>query len=153
MNDTPLILSTSSGSGPIDFKPLFQTRIKDMIADNTHENFDRSHDPRGKPWVGITQYTLRHRKYNKGPEPLVDTKELYEAAMRCSFAFINEHSFGITTLCDHAEIHQYGGTNAAGYPVPQRQFRGWNDQMIAETKRLVGAYAAAVLRARGRRAG
>jgi phage gpG-like protein len=149
---TPSTVSVPSRAGPIDFRPALRL-VAELIKKATYENFDNSHDPRGNRWEPITDYTWEHRvenTYNRGP--LVDTKELYDATEEgCDNpAILEYHHLGIGTPSDHAARHQFGGESESGRPVPRRQYRGWNRQMIEETKRIVAAHAAAALRARGR---
>jgi phage gpG-like protein len=139
-------------TGPIDFRPCWP-EVLEVIQEATEANFAGSHDPDGNPWEPVTEATLDNRIYSTNPAPLIDTRELLDATNVGTTHPIleTENELGVGTPCDHAEIHQQGGTNEAGYKIPQRKFRGWNPEMIAKVKKIVGARAAEALRERGRR--
>lgn len=135
----------------IDYRDAL-VRIRDMIRDETDENFRQSREPDGKPWPWLSWFTLEHRKESaEGDEyMLIDTGNLFRRAVVFPVVLMTRNRLVYRVPVSYAAKHQHGGQSKSGHEVPRRRFLGWNDRMIAEAKRHVAKVAAAALSGKAR---
>lgn len=140
---------TVHGTGPIDFRPAFAQIVK-VIREATRQNFLGSHDPEGRRWEDVTEYTLRHRENpDSDDRPLIDEGYLMTAAVTAPGVLMTDKSLRYQVVgIPYAGRHEHGGFSEGGYRVPQRKFLGWNRKMVEEAKQIVARHAAAALRGR-----
>lgn len=136
--------------GSIPELVLARQRIERLIVRRTRERFApeganprAQKSPQGVPWAPLSRLTPLLRSTNKGgkDQALVDTGLLrsqiglvrgrLEQALRSptgASAFV-----GVTgSRKDVGRLHQFGGTNDFGFPVPARPFLGiGNDDVKA----------------------
>ena len=146
---------------------LAQQRIERLIVRRTRERFAPAGanrraqaSPQGVPWEPLSRLTPLLRSTNKGgtDQALVDTGLLrsqigvvrgrLEDAIRTptgASAFV-----GVTgSRKDVGRLHQFGGTNDLGFPVPARPFLGIGDDDVKAVQGVINRIVArAELRAR-----
>lgn len=118
-------LRKAAGLGSEDFRTPFR-RISRFWLNEINNGFLRERDPYGNPWEHLSPLTIRLKRERGSRFPTSILRD--EDLLRQSFhAEVNRKGFTLFTdrIFDDGttpEIHQFGGVNADGRPVPARPF-------------------------------
>jgi len=113
-----------------DAKPAFKRIAARMLA-ATHRNFQSQRTPDGRPWVALSERTLKRR--GGSGRILMDTGDLRQ---RCESSYTGREAT-VTNTIKYARTHQRGDRKRK---IPARPFLGLTGKGNRQYKNILTGY-------------